>query len=144
MRRTAIELSARLREAMILKIPTDDADTRTIIAGLSDGIKTCLARVANRIESQGRLDDLKMATVLFRLGVYYAETGLVALKMGSRLLPAGGRQAPDGIGPQYESAINGVVKRLAEILSEGYDPENDTFRAFMKFITQLYLVRVSK
>jgi len=144
MRRTAIELGVRLCKAMAGKIPADDDDTRTIIAGLSDGIKTCLARVANRIESQARLDDLKMATVLFRLGVYYAETGLVALRMGSRLLPAGGRQADDEIGPQYESAINGVVKRLAEILSEGYDPENDTFRAFLKFITQLYLVRVSK
>jgi hypothetical protein len=144
MRRTAIQLGTRLREAMAGKIPADDDDTRTIIAGLSDGIKTCLARVANRIESQARLDDLKMATVLFRLGVYYAETGLVALQMGSRLLPAGGRQETDGIGPQYESAINGVVTQLAEVLSEGYDPENDTFRAFLKFITQLYLVRVSK
>lgn len=144
MRRTALGLSARLREAMAEKISADDDDTRIIIAGLSDGIKTCLARVANRIESQARLDDLKMATVLFRLGVYYAETGLVALEMGSQLLPAGGRQESDGIGPQYESAINGVVTKLAEILSEGYDPENDTFRAFMKFITQLYLVRVSK
>jgi|AntAceMinimDraft_17_1070374.scaffolds.fasta_scaffold20667_1 hypothetical protein len=144
MRRTAIELGARLRKAMAGEIHADDDYTRTIIAGLSDCIKTCLARVANRIESQARLDDLKMATVLFRLGVYYAETGLVALRMGSRLLPAGGRQAADEIGPQYESAINGVVKRLAEILSEGYDPENDTFRAFLKFITQLYLVRVSK
>ncbi len=144
MRRTAIDLSARLREAMVLKIPSDDDDTRTIIAGLSDGIKTCLARVANRIESQGRLDDLKLATVLFRLGVYHAETGLVALEMDSRLLPAGGRQESDGIGPQYESAINGAVKRLAEILSEGYDVKNDTFRAFLKFISRLYLVRVSR
>ncbi len=142
MRLVGVELGARLRQA----IPVSEGDeaARSVVDGLADAIKTGLARVANRVESQARPDDLRIGTVLYRLGAYYRETGSVALALGSDPIPVGGRHEAGRIGPQYESAIGGALRKLARLVDGAYDVSNPTFESLLRLATQLYLVRCSK
>lgn len=104
--------------------------------GITRGITTLMGRVANRIQTQGRPDDLKLGVYLRRLGTYYSETGIVPLTVGARTLPAGG---------DYVEAIGFQLRALILNLNPDYKFEkNTTYQKFEELVRRLYLIRVSK
>ena len=104
--------------------------------GITKGITTLMGRVANRIETQGRPDDLKLGVYLRRLSTYHIETGIVPLTVGARILPAGGN---------YGEAIGFQLRALILNLKPDYIfEENTTYQKFEELVRRLYLIRVSK